>query len=87
VQATIRFGKSAVRLDVRDNGKGMPETSSHSAPRHARLGILGMQERAAIFGGRVTITSRRLKGTIVRVRIPFAVTHRLPAASSHTDRR
>ena len=48
---------------------------------------LGMQERAAIFGGRVTITSRRLKGTIVRVRIPFAVTHRLPAASSHTDRR
>jgi PAS domain S-box-containing protein len=56
-------------LMVRDDGVGVrPErlTDSNS------LGILGMRERALVFGGTVEITGLPRKGTLVCVRIPLA---------------
>jgi signal transduction histidine kinase len=55
-------------LTVADNGKGIsPEEISDSKS----LGLLGMQERARYFGGKVEISGVRDKGTTVAVRIPL----------------
>jgi len=56
-------------LDVRDDGVGTtPE--SLSAPRS--YGVMGMHERAAHFGGRVSIHSAPGQGTRVRLTLPLA---------------
>jgi signal transduction histidine kinase len=57
-------------IEVRDNGKGMPDGD---AKERNGLGILGMRERAQVFGGQVSIQSEVAKGTSVRVVIPVAV--------------
>lgn len=55
-------------LEVRDNGKGIAE-SEISSPKS--LGLLGMRERALLFGGEVRISGTRGKGTTVTVTIPL----------------
>jgi PAS domain S-box-containing protein len=54
-------------LEVLDNGKGFAEASLSSGES---LGILGMRERALLFGGELEISSASGEGTKVRVRIP-----------------
>jgi PAS domain S-box-containing protein len=56
-----------VSLEVRDNGKGISEEELSAG---TSLGILGMQERALLLGGELTINGVPRKGTTVRVRIP-----------------
>ena len=56
-------------LEVKDNGVGMPSTEVSG---RKSLGLLGMQERALLFGGTVQFTSATDKGTTVTVTIPMA---------------
>jgi signal transduction histidine kinase len=58
-------------LIVEDDGKGfdLEAVMSHSR----RLGLLGMEERAALVGGRLTIESRPGAGTAVFVEVPTPV--------------
>jgi signal transduction histidine kinase len=56
-------------LEVHDNGIGIG-TKQLSDGRS--FGILGMRERAALLGGKLTIIAAPEKGTTVRVRIPVA---------------
>jgi two-component system sensor histidine kinase UhpB len=55
-------------LDVIDNGKGITQNQL-SDPKS--LGLLGMKERALIFGGSVEIKSSMNNGTTVKAVIPF----------------
>ncbi|MEP7272870.1 MAG: MEDS domain-containing protein [Acidobacteriota bacterium] len=55
-------------LRVSDNGVGI---SSADIADTKSLGMLGMRERAAIFGGRVEIVGESGKGTTVTVNIPL----------------
>jgi signal transduction histidine kinase len=68
VQITLTIAGAYATLQVRDNGCGMSE--GHGA-RPPHLGLLGMQERAAEFGGGLHVTSAPGKGTTVRVRLPL----------------
>jgi signal transduction histidine kinase len=52
---------------IRDNGRGFHPTRRH----HDRYGILGMQERVAILGGRLEIRSAPSAGTHVRITVPL----------------
>ncbi len=60
-----------LRLRVRDNGRGilMRELKSDRT-----LGILGMRERAHVFGGDVLIKGKRGRGTEVSIRVPLEPT-------------
>lgn len=57
-------------LEVRDNGKGIPRDQLKMV--EGGLGILGMKERALVFGGTVSIDSEPGRGTRVEVKIPLA---------------
>jgi two-component system sensor histidine kinase UhpB len=56
----------ALRLEIRDDGRGYAPHGGGRVP----LGILGMQERAAAWGGEVTVARRAPQGTVVTVRMP-----------------
>jgi len=69
---TIHFTDEMVNFNVRDNGIGfeIPKTLTDFA-RKQRLGLIGMQERAQLFGGNFKIVSKRGKGTTVTAEIPI----------------
>jgi two-component system, NarL family, sensor histidine kinase UhpB len=56
----------ALRLVVRDDGRGLP-----AGDGHAGAGIAGMSERALHVGGRLTVASSPGTGTEVRLDIPL----------------
>jgi signal transduction histidine kinase len=68
VNVTLDIGRVSVGLTVRDNGLGIRESTRSGPPR---LGIVGMKERAVVFGGHVVVAGAPGRGTTVRVRIPL----------------
>src|SRR5258708_37995479 len=69
VRVALRAEEHNLVLSVHDNGKGIrPEAMDESKS----LGLLGMQERAAILGGGVEISGEPGHGTTVTVTIPIA---------------
>lgn len=69
VRVTLRHGDDSTRLLVEDDGKGISPQEIES-PRS--FGLLGMRERAAVFGGTLSIRGEAGVGTRVRVTIPMA---------------
>jgi signal transduction histidine kinase len=70
VTVTLEQKDRTMILTIQDDGRGIIEkeiTASHS------LGLLGMRERAAQWGGEVNIQGVPGKGTTVTVRIPLPV--------------
>jgi PAS domain S-box-containing protein len=57
-------------LTVADNGRGISQAEVLS---RASLGLLGMQERAHLIGGRVDIVGLKGRGTTLHIRVPLAV--------------
>lgn len=59
-------------VEVRDNGVGFDVNAIQSSyDRRTSLGLINMDERAGLVGGRCTIESARGKGTAVKIEIPF----------------
>jgi two-component system, NarL family, sensor histidine kinase UhpB len=67
-----------LHLCVSDDGSGFDATDTSGG-----LGIMGMRERAALLGGRLTITSQPEKGTIVEVSLPLEPTNAQELASAY----
>jgi two-component system sensor histidine kinase DegS len=68
---TVEFGNEKIILTVKDNGKGfeLPERIGDLASA-GKLGLAGMQERAQLIGGTLTLQSKPGEGTTVIVEIP-----------------
>ena len=64
----IKEDDGVIVMTVEDNGKGITEREVYD---QKSLGLLGIRERALIFGGEVRITGTRGRGTTVIVRIPL----------------
>ncbi|MBI2429126.1 MAG: sensor histidine kinase, partial [Ignavibacteriales bacterium] len=67
VHATLKRENNTIVMLIDDDGRGIAPNEL-SNPRS--VGILGMKERAAFFGGEVNVIGVPNKGTTVRVRIP-----------------
>ncbi len=65
----LTYDDAAIRLDVRDNGCGFNPLLVENVGR-AAWGLLGMQERATLLGGRCQVASEPGRGTLVQIVIP-----------------
>jgi len=72
---TIRLGddESRIWMEIMDNGQGfvVGEALRRDRVQRTGWGLLGMQERAALFGGQVSIQSEVGTGTRVYVEVPL----------------
>ena len=67
-EVVLQKQRDRLVLLIRDNGRGFDQADLSLSKS---LGLLGMRERAAILGGRVSITSAPGKGTTVTAWIPI----------------
>jgi hypothetical protein len=67
VSVRLHADGEAIVLEVRDNGRGIME---HETADPNSLGILGMSERAAAFGGEIRIEGEPGKGTTLTLHMP-----------------
>ena len=68
VKIRLKKDKDNIVLRVEDNGRGITKREISGSKS---LGLLGIKERALLFGGSVDITGRQNKGTVVAVHIPL----------------
>jgi len=68
VEVVLTVNQGELLLEVRDNGKGIPD-GKFDSPKS--LGLLGMRERASLLGGKVDIAKTPGKGTKASVLIPL----------------
>lgn len=77
VTVRLAFQEQVVEVEVRDDGIGF--RPGIAGEERGRLGLIGMQERATLLGGSLTLESRPGRGTVVRAVVPPGA---LPAAAS-----
>ncbi len=73
---TIRIklwaGNETVAAEISDNGAGFDLDAVKSTyDQRGSLGLINMDERAQLVGGRCTITSAKGKGTTVKIKVPL----------------
>ncbi len=72
VAVGLAFGIDEVTATVEDNGQGFEAPEAPTAYAQAgHFGLMGMQERAQLFGGNVYVKSERDKGTKVIAFLPI----------------
>jgi signal transduction histidine kinase len=67
VSISLKKKSGELRLEVKDNGKGIPKKKI-SHPKS--FGLMGIRERAHVLGGKSNIKAARNKGTTVTITIP-----------------
>lgn len=73
LEVKLKLEESELQLDICDDGKGFdPGAARKHALAGASLGVIGMQERVRLAGGRIVIESKPGQGTRVRVSLPAA---------------
>jgi signal transduction histidine kinase len=78
VDIELELAAEALRLEVVDNGVGIPNSDLNG---RKSLGLLGMRERALLFGGEVSIMGTPGQGTRVSVSIPTTRSRDVAAGS------
>ena len=63
----LRYGEDDVEVEVRDDGRGAGDLAGNGGH-----GLIGMRERAALYGGRIETASRAGAGFTVRAILPVA---------------
>ena len=72
---TLTQNGDKICLQVQDDGQGFDLAQiSEQAPPLQRLGLLGVQERADLVGGQVTVESAPGQGTCMKICVPLWVT-------------
>ena len=81
VTVQLEIGDSFLHVTVKDDGRGFdPENAYHRAKERGSIGLVSMEERVKLFGGRFSLHSAPGMGTRVSARFP--VTEWSPAARS-----
>ncbi|HEX7415195.1 MAG TPA: PAS domain S-box protein [Bacteroidia bacterium] len=68
VIVSVSENEKELFLEISDDGKGI---SNERAQNGKTLGIIGMKERAALLGGKLTIEGAKNKGTRTQLILPF----------------
>jgi signal transduction histidine kinase len=68
VDANLEVNEQSLILAVHDNGKGITRKQIWDSQS---FGLIGIKERARMFGGEVKIKGKRKKGTTLTARVPM----------------
>jgi signal transduction histidine kinase len=81
----LAFEDNVIRVRVRDDGCGF-DLSAKKGSHGGRpsLGLAGMQERAALFGGEFFISSQPGQGTLLEVILPYTQPEEVDASHDNT---
>lgn len=67
----VEFNDGKTSISIHDNGKGFDLGGSLvELPRLGKLGLIGMEERARLLGGNLTVQSEPGKGTTIEIEVP-----------------
>jgi signal transduction histidine kinase len=66
----LAYGRRALTVCVRDDGRGLDRQVARDGYRSGHWGMIGMRERAARLGARLSLDSGAGKGTTVTLAIP-----------------
>jgi PAS domain S-box-containing protein len=70
-EVNIQKLDGAIRMTIKDDGKGFPAERLLQARKRKRLGLLGMSERLEMVGGTLVVESVPGKGTTIIAQIPL----------------
>jgi signal transduction histidine kinase len=70
VNVALFYEEWGIQLMVEDDGPGFQLADREAAARDGHLGLIGMVERARLFGGEAQIASQPGEGTTVTLRLP-----------------
>ncbi len=71
IVARVGVRDGHVRLEVEDNGRGIPEVRWDDLGRAGRYGLIGMRERAELLRGTIAVSRGTHGGTQVCVTVPL----------------
>lgn len=71
VDVTVEYDAKFLRLEIRDDGRGMQSGAAEAAAADGHLGIVGMRARAHRTEGTIEIASEPGHGTTVRASLPI----------------
>ncbi len=81
IEVEIRYDQRRFRLRVRDDGKGInPTPAAGGRTDEGHYGMAGMQERAKLIGGSLSVWSELESGTEMELTIPASVAYAKSAA-------
>ena len=70
---TIAFAPAGLTLRVRDDGRGFnPPVNPTDLAHEGHFGLMGIRERALLFGGRMEVRSKLGEGTTLEVFLPLS---------------
>jgi len=75
IEVEIWYDQRQLRLRIRDDGKGIDLEVLESGARAGHYGLPGLQERAKVVGGKVTVRSEPGSGTEIELTIPASVVY------------
>jgi ligand-binding sensor domain-containing protein/signal transduction histidine kinase len=85
IEVEVDFDRSAVRLRIRDDGRGIPAETLRAGGSVGHWGLSGMRERAEKMGARFRLWNRSGAGTEVEVTVPGAIAYGDQRGSSVRD--
>jgi signal transduction histidine kinase/ligand-binding sensor domain-containing protein len=72
IEVDIRYGEQALRIRIRDDGKGIDPVVLGHGPMIGHWGLRGMRERATLIGGSFEVWSQLGTGTEAELTVPAA---------------
>ena len=68
---SMDFGKDGTTIEIKDDGKGFVIGEDLRFVEAGKIGLAGMQERADLLGGDLSIQSNVGRGTLVTLLVPY----------------
>jgi signal transduction histidine kinase/ligand-binding sensor domain-containing protein len=75
IEVEIHYDARHLRLRIRDNGKGIDQKILAEGGRAGHHGLPGMQERAKLIGGKLTVWSQRNSGAEIELTVPASIAY------------
>jgi signal transduction histidine kinase len=81
IEVDIVYDRRQLQLRVRDDGQGIDQTVLSKGGRAGHQGLPGMQERAKLVGGKLSVWSERDAGAEVELRVPASIAYAKSSAA------